>query len=320
MSIDIDHLSVFLRSSQGERVQILNQVSFSIPTGTTVGVVGESGSGKSITALAIMQLLSSPPLEKLAGAIRWKGRNLLTLDKKAIRTIRGREISMIFQEPMTALNPVLTVSQQIREVLAEHQTMSKVDQHQRVLELLEVVGIPSPQKRAQEYPHQLSGGMRQRVMIAIAIACQPQLLIADEPTTALDVTIQAQILEQLKTLQQQFEMGMLFISHDLNVVGYLADTVVVMYAGEVIEMAPVETLFARAAHPYTQALQQSRPQKGVQTFVTIPGQIPSFVNMPKGCRFYERCTQRKSECLHSSPPSYRLSEQHHVRCFLYAAT
>ena len=357
MSLLIQNLSLYLSSGSSlepanaaecSGIRVLDQISFSLDDGAALGIVGESGSGKSLTALAILRLIPTPPLLRMEGEICWNGQNLSQFSKKQMRKIRSREIAMIFQEPMTALNPVMRVGDQIREVLRAHIRTSGIaisaklnrrkSEKQRIIELLEKVGIPSAEQRAQNYPHQLSGGMRQRVMIAMALACNPQLLIADEPTTALDVTIQAQILEQLKQLRSESQMALLFISHDLDVVGYLVDRILVMYAGEIVEAAPTEQLFASPAHPYTKALQQSRPptvlydrasgnpqQKQMDGNVLgkltpIPGNVPFFDNLPKGCRFYERCAFREIRCALQRPPFFQVNPQHQVRCFLHDPT
>ena len=317
MSLQIQNLNLYLASGNTS-LKVLDQVSFSLQEGEAVGIVGESGCGKSMTALALMQLIAAPPLLKMEGQVLWKGKDLLQFTPQQMRKIRSKEIAMIFQEPMTALNPVMRVGAQIREVLREHFPLQRKAEQERVLKLLERVGLPAPQERAQNYPHQLSGGMRQRVMIAMALACQPQLLIADEPTTALDVTIQAQILEQLKQLCHQSQMGLLFISHDLDVVAYLVDRILVMYAGEIVETALVAQLFAEPAHPYTQALQRSRPKKGqTEKLAPIGGHVPPLENLPKGCRFYDRCEFRQDRCAQQHPPLFFLKNHHHVRCFLY---
>jgi len=316
--LELSGVSVLFTTESGD-IPVIEQVSFKLKKGETLGIVGESGCGKSMTALAILGLIASPPLKKVEGEILWKEENLIALSSKKLRKIRGKSISMIFQEPMSALNPVLPVGSQIDEVLREHTTMAKSNRHERILELLQQVGIPDPAHRFKAYPHELSGGMRQRVMIAMALACSPELLIADEPTTALDVTTQAQILELLKTLRTSYGMSMLFISHDLEVVGYLADHVVVMYAGEVVESLSVEQLFSDPAHPYTRALCESRIEfsKKEQVFASIPGNVPALNERPSGCRFHPRCASRKAICRTEHPPEVCLSEGHMVQCFLY---
>lgn len=315
MSLIVDNLSVQLFSKR-RTLQVLDRVSFALEKGKTLGIVGESGCGKSMTALSIMRLVPSPPLQEMNGQIQWNGKNVLQCSKREMRKIRGKEISMIFQEPMTSLNPVLSVGDQIREILKEHESFSRKEQIERSIALLSKVGIPSPEQRVNEYPHQLSGGMRQRVMIAMALACNPHLLIADEPTTALDVTIQAQILEQLRLLQEESEMGMIFISHDLDVVGYVADQVAVMYAGEIVEMAPVDQIFSNPQHPYTEALHKARPHgQRNEKLSAIVGNVPALDNLPMGCRFYDRCEFRTEQCQASRPALKQIKSDHAVRCF-----
>ncbi|MBF0277171.1 MAG: ABC transporter ATP-binding protein [SAR324 cluster bacterium] len=320
MSLHLENLDLYLSSGKLP-IQVLDKISFSLEDGQTLGIVGESGCGKSMTALAIMQLITSPPLLKMEGKVLWNNVNLLDLTKREMRKIRSKEIAMIFQEPMTALNPVMRVGDQIREVLREHNPGNRKSENKKIIDLLDKVGIPSPEQRAQNYPHQLSGGMRQRIMIAMALACGPRLLIADEPSTALDVTIQAQILEQLRELCREFKMGLLFISHDLDVVGYLADRILVMYAGEIVEWASTKELFASPAHPYTRALQRSRPKKNQKNKLTpIAGNVPPLDQLPQGCRFYDRCELREDQCAMQRPPVFKINEHHQVRCFLFAET
>lgn len=315
--LQIENLNVYL-SGESKNIQVLDQVSFRISPGETLGIVGESGCGKSMTALSILGLISSPPLIKTEGKILWKNNNLLQASLKEMRKIRGKEISMIFQEPMTALNPVIKIGDQIREIIHNHLNLDRKQEKKYIIELLEKVGISDPARRVREYPHELSGGMRQRVMIAIALACKPGLLIADEPTTALDVTIQAQILEQLKQLQKEFGMSILFISHDLNVISYLADKIIVMYSGEIAEEADVEQLFKKPEHPYTKALQAARPHGNPdKPIYSIPGNVPSLENMPKGCRFYDRCSSRMKKCREIHPNLQKISSEHRVRCLLH---
>jgi oligopeptide/dipeptide ABC transporter ATP-binding protein len=293
-------------------------VSFSVGAGETVGLVGESGCGKSVTALSLMRLVRPPGRIEPGSAIDFKGRDLVAIDEKAMRAVRGAQIAMVFQEPMTALNPVFTVGDQIAEVVRIHKGGSRQEAWRRAVEMLEVVGIPSPEQRAHEYPHQLSGGMRQRVVIAMALVMNPALIIADEPTTALDVTIQAQILELLRELQAKFGTSILLITHDLGVVAETVSRVIVMYGGEIVEEAPVEELFKNAHHPYTQGLLNAMPQVGHERdrLATIPGTVPPPTNWPQGCRFHDRCSYAWERCLVEHPPLYRIGETHTSRCHL----
>jgi peptide/nickel transport system ATP-binding protein len=290
-------------------VLAVDDVSFSIPPGGTLGVVGESGCGKSVTALSIMRLVPEPPGKVVGGEVRFKGRDLLALPEGEMRRIRGNQLSMIFQEPMTSLNPVYTVGEQIGETVRLHQGLDRKQARARAVEMLRQLGIPAPEQRVDAYPHQLSGGMRQRVMIAMALACNPELVIADEPTTALDVTIQAQILDLLKRLQAERGMAVMLITHDLGVVAESCDAVVVMYAGRVVEQAPVRALFSRPAHPYTAGLLRSIPSfhaveagEGRQRLKTIPGMVPSLRRLPVGCRFRDRCERALEVCAQVDPP------------------
>jgi oligopeptide/dipeptide ABC transporter ATP-binding protein len=302
----------------GSVARAVDGVSFDIEPGETVAVVGESGSGKSVTALSILRLIRSPGRIELNSSIVFEGRELLALSESDIRTIRGNRIAMIFQEPMSALNPVLTVGEQIAEVVRVHTGASRHEAWERAIEMLELTGMSAPRERAGEYPHQLSGGMRQRVMIAMALVLHPALLIADEPTTALDVTIQAQILELLKRLQQQLGMAVLLITHDLGVVAEVADRVVVMYGGEVVERATVTDLFSAPQHPYTQGLMNAMPRLGQKTerLVTIPGVVPPSTAWPSGCRFRDRCSYAWERCVAEHPPLYQVSNDHQSRCHL----
>jgi peptide/nickel transport system ATP-binding protein len=290
-------------------VLAVDDVSFSLPPGGTLGVVGESGCGKSVTALSVMRLVPDPPGRVVGGEIRFKGRDLLALSEEEMRRIRGNHISMVFQEPMTSLNPVYTVGEQIGEAVRLHQGLDRKRARERAVEMLRQVGIPAPEQRVDAYPHQLSGGMRQRVMIAMALACNPELVIADEPTTALDVTIQAQILDLLQRLQAERGMAVMLITHDLGVVAESCDAVVVMYAGRVVERAPVRALFSRPAHPYTAGLLRSIPSfqdaRGGgerKRLKTIPGMVPSLRNLPAGCRFRDRCERALDVCARVDPP------------------
>ena len=306
--LDVRGLKTRLELEAGP-VLAVDDVSFSIPPGGTLGVVGESGCGKSLTALSVMRLVPDPPVRVVGGSIRFQGEELLALPEARMRRLRGRHLSMIFQEPMTSLNPVYTAGQQIAEGVRLHQGLSRTAAREHAVEMLRQVGIPAPEQRVDSYPHQLSGGRRQRVMIAMALASGPELLIADEPTTALDVTIQAQILELLKRLQVERRMAVMLITHDLGVVAGSCDAVVVMYAGRVVERAPVKELFRQPAHPYTAGLLRSIPS--LQTggapgqrprLKTIPGMVPSLSRLPAGCRFRDRCERALEVCARVDPP------------------
>jgi len=297
-------------------VRAVDGVSFAIARGETLAVVGESGSGKSVTALSVLRLIPSPPGRIAGGRIRFRGRDLLALSEPEMRSIRGHEISMIFQEPMTSLNPVYTCGDQIAEVLVLHEKLGRAAARARAVELLRRVGIPSPETRVDEYPHQMSGGMRQRVMIAMALACRPALLIADEPTTALDVTIQAQILELLKSLRAELGMAVLLITHDLGVVAETADRVAVMYAGQVVEYADVRTIFRRTRHPYTAGLLASLPRLGAEStrLRVIPGTVPDPARFPPACRFHPRCPIAVERCRVEMPLLRDVGSGHLARC------
>jgi oligopeptide/dipeptide ABC transporter ATP-binding protein len=286
-------------------VRAVDGVSFHLDEGETLAIVGESGSGKSVTALSILRLISQPPGRIVSGQVLFRERDLLALSPTEMRSIRGKHISMIFQEPMTSLNPVYSCGEQIAETLVLHERLSRRAARTRAIDMLAVVGIPAPETRIDEYPHQLSGGMRQRVMIAMALACRPEILIADEPTTALDVTIQAQILELLKQLQRDFGMAMILITHDLGVVAETAQRVVVMYAGQVVEQGDVRSIFSQPLHPYTAGLQASLPKLGVrsETLRVIRGSVPNPAYFPAGCRFHPRCPIAQERCL--SEPTLR---------------
>ena len=313
--LEIEDLRTYFFTDIGT-ARSVDGVSYAIYPGETVGVVGESGCGKSVTALSIMGLIPQPPGKIVGGAIWFRGVDLTKLPDKELRKIRGNKISMIFQEPMTSLNPVYTVGNQIIETILIHeQDVTAKAARVRAIEMLRKVGIPSPETRVDEYPHQLSGGMRQRVMIAMALACGPELLIADEPTTALDVTIQAQILDLMNGLQEDTGAAVLLITHDLGVVAETCDRVVVMYAGKVAEYTDVYRLFERPAHPYSKALFESLPdlegERGV--LPTIPGMVPSAQNFPEGCRFKDRCRFRDAEC-ETEPPIEEIEHGHFVAC------
>ena len=317
--LEIKGLKTHFKTDDGW-LHAVDGVDMSIEAGETLGVVGESGCGKSVTAKTVMKLIDMPPGRIVAGQILWKGRDLVPLPDDAIRDIRMKEIAIVFQEPMTSLNPVYTVGQQIAEGLRLHEGLSPAAALERAVQMLKLVRIPTAERRVNDYPHQFSGGMRQRVMIAMALSCKPQLLIADEPTTALDVTIEAQILELLKSLQAEFGMSMMYISHDLAVVGEMADDIMVMYLGQVMERASRDELFEKPLHPYTQALWRSIPRidGGQDRLEPIAGTLPSPFSEHKGCPFYSRCEHRiKDVCDVQRPPMYRASPTHEVACFLY---
>jgi len=301
-------------------VKAVDGVSFAVPKGKTLGIVGESGSGKSITSLSILRLIQSPGKIK-GGEIIFKGEDLLEKTEREMRQVRGNEISMIFQEPMTSLNPVYTVGAQISESFMIHQNMTKKEAMQRSVDMLELVGIPSPKERIKQYPHELSGGMRQRVMIAMALACDPELLIADEPTTALDVTIQAQILELMKDLQERLGMSIIMITHDLGVVAETCDYVAVMYMGKIVEFANVKDLFKEPKHPYTVGLLNSLPRHDVdiegEDLAVIKGSVPNPDNIPKGCRFAPRCPFASDVCHERLPDLEETENGNQIRCWIY---
>ena len=315
--LEVSNLYTSFFSDKGE-IRAVEDVSFSIQSGETLALVGESGCGKSVTALSIMQLLDYPG-KVVSGKIVFKGRDLLTLPSNEIRQVRGNQIGMVFQEPMTSLNPVFTIGDQIGEVLEIHTTLSKDEVRKEVLRLLDKVHIPSPERRIDQYPHEMSGGMKQRVMIAMALACNPDLLIADEPTTALDVTIQAQILGLLEELQQEMGMAILLITHNLGVVAQFAQEIIVMYASRIVERASVSQLFANPAHPYTNALLRSLPKSGVrkERLESIPGTVPSPLVYPEGCHFSTRCPKILSCCADEEPPLIEVEPGHEAICWLY---
>ncbi|MBI2711582.1 MAG: ABC transporter ATP-binding protein [Bdellovibrio sp.] len=328
--LDVKNLSTSFFTDAGE-IKAVDDVSFSIYKGKTLGIVGESGCGKSVTSLSIMRLIPSPPGKIVGGQILYGGRNLVDLSSEEMRKIRGNEISMIFQEPMTSLNPVFTVGNQIAEAVILHQKLSRKEARNKAIEMLKLVGISAPEKRIDEYPHQLSGGMRQRVMIAMALSCNPSVLIADEPTTALDVTIQAQILDLLLELQQKVGMALILITHDLGVVAEVAHEVLVMYAGRVVEQGEVREIFSNPKMPYTRGLLNSIPTLSKdptgkikkKRLETIPGIVPNLLDLPKGCRFQERCSFVVDECKGKEPDLRLVSKlkndaewdlPHAVRC------
>jgi len=315
----VEHLETTFFTDEGT-VRAVQDISFELRRGVTLGIVGESGCGKTVTSKSIMRLIPSPPGKITQGKILFEGEDLLQLSESRMQQIRGNRIAMIFQEPMTALNPVFTVGWQIEEALMLHQTsLSRRDRRARALEMLQKVGIPSPEQRIDEYPHQLSGGMRQRVMIAMALACNPDILVADEPTTALDVTIQAQVLRLMKQLQVDLGTAVILITHDLGVVAEVCDEVLVMYAARVVERGTVDDIFHRPAHPYTKALLRSIPKKGKKVtgsrLETISGMVPDLRHLPPGCRFRERCHKAEARCGTEEPAMSPLSEERWVRCF-----
>ena len=313
--LEIRNLGVSFPGPRG-RLEALGGVSLGVDEGAIVGVVGESGCGKTLTALSVMGLLPAPPARIDSGEVLYRGENLLSLTERQLMRYRGNRISMIFQEPVSSLNPVYTIGDQVGEVIRVHEKTSRREEKRRVLELLDTVGIPSPAERYSSYPHELSGGMCQRVMIAMALACGPELLIADEPTTALDVTIQAGILSLIKRLRNEMGMAVLLISHDLGVISNAADYVYVFYAGKVVEMGSVERLFSAPAHPYTVGLINSIPgRSGGEDLHSIRGTIPSPGEFPTGCRFNNRCEYAEGECFESEPPLFSVSGSHGSACF-----
>jgi peptide/nickel transport system ATP-binding protein len=316
--LEVENLQTHFATADGVN-RAVDGLSFSVKAGETVAIVGESGCGKSVTSMSILRLIPEPP-GKIAGSIRFQGKDLLKLSEREMRAIRGNEISMIFQEPMTSLNPVLSIGQQIGEALRLHQGLSKKDAEARAVEMLKLVGIPAPEKRVREYPHQLSGGMRQRVMIAIALACNPKLLIADEPTTALDVTIQAQILDLMRDLKRRVGAAIVLITHDLGVVAEVAERVIVMYAGRKVEEAPVVELFKNPKHPYTKGLLGAVPKLGsslhgeTSRLAEIPGLVPSLKKRIQGCVFASRCPQQTELCLEIAPALEDKAPRHAAAC------
>ncbi len=315
--LDVDTLSMRFKTENGYLTAV-NNISFQVKKGETVALVGESGCGKSVTSLSIMGLINKQ-VGKVEGTIRFKDKLLGSLSEKEMRALRGNEISMIFQEPMTSLNPVHTIGKQIGEVYRLHTNLSKAEREQKTVEMLRKVGIPRAEKIVREFPHQLSGGMKQRVMIAMAMACQPDLLIADEPTTALDVTIQAQILELMNELKQNYHTAILLITHDLGVVAEMADRVMVMYYGEIVEEADVESIFASPKHPYTIGLLNSVPSMDEERdrLDPIEGNVPVLGEVTSGCPFVSRCNHAEEKCLREKPPLINVAKQR-VRCWLYA--
>jgi oligopeptide transport system ATP-binding protein len=316
MLLEVKDLTTRFYTQNGV-VQAVNGVSFSVQEGEIVGIVGESGCGKSVTMRSIMRLIPQPPGRIESGQVYFNGQDLLKIGEESIRKIRGEKIAMIFQDPMTSLNPLLTIGRQLTEILEEHMKMGRRAARARALELLELVGIPNASRRLDEYSHQFSGGMRQRAMIAMALSCNPKLLIADEPTTALDVTIQAQILELVKDMQREFGMAVIWITHDLGVVARLVQKVIVMYGGYIIEQGPVKDIFANPGHPYTSGLLASLPrldESSRHELQVIPGQPPNQLALPEGCLFAPRCVHRVERCSFENPTLEEFGAGHYVAC------
>ena len=318
--LEIEDLSIFFHTEENI-VKSVRNLDLTIHKGEALALVGESGCGKSVTALSAMRLIPTPPGKFESGRILFEGQDLLQASEVEMQNIRGNEISMIFQEPMTSLNPIFTVGDQIIEAIRLHQNKTASQARELALNVLHQVTIPSPEIRIDQYPHELSGGMKQRVMIAMAIVCQPALLIADEPTTALDVTIQAQILDLLDQLRKETQMSILLITHNLGIVAQYADRVAVMYSGKVVELAPVEKLFSSPAHPYTRGLLNSLPKDGAK-LETISGSVPHPAYLPEGCAFYPRCTEKLDRCMKEIPPlvSIHGKNSHQTACWLYETT
>jgi len=318
--LEIQNLKTYF-NVRGGILKAVDDVSLTIKSGETLGLVGESGCGKSVTGASIMRLVPIPPGRITGGEILFEGSDILKLSESEMRKLRGNKISMIFQEPMTSLNPVFTVGDQVAEVIRLHEKLSQRETRERVIETFRLVRIPAPESRIKEYPHQMSGGMRQRVMIAMALACHPKLMIADEPSTALDVTIQAQILDLMNKLKEETGASILFITHDLGVIAEMAQRVSVMYAGKIMEGADVDTLFSEPKHPYTMGLMSSIPILGIgknqRRLSTIPGVVPSLFKLPKGCLFHDRCSLTLKECDQLEPPMIDLGNNHFVRCHQY---
>ena len=321
--LSVKDLRTYFNVKEG-LAKAVDGVSYHINQGETLGLVGESGCGKTVSALSILKLLDIPPAQFHSGQILFKDQDLLQLSEQELNTIRGRSISMVFQEPMTSLNPVLSIGSQVDEVMINHLGITAREARDRTIELLNMVGIPLPQKRAKEYPHQLSGGMRQRIMIALAIACDPELLIADEPTTALDVTIQAQIIELMLSLQDKMGSSILLITHDLGVIAETADRVAVMYAGRIVEEADVKTIFQNPLHPYTRGLLNSVPNINKIDSATrlqeIPGIVPNLCYLPSGCAFMNRCPVKTKICESEKPKLLNIENQHNVGCWVAQQT
>jgi oligopeptide/dipeptide ABC transporter ATP-binding protein len=305
--------------SSGRTIRALDGVSFDIEEGAVFGLVGETGCGKSVTALSILRLIPYPPGKIVGGEIHFRGKNILGLSEEEVRSVRGKEISMIFQEPMTSLNPVFRIGDQMMEVIMLHQGLRKSQAFEKAVKMLELVNMPEARKVMKQFPHQLSGGMRQRAMIAMELSCRPFLLIADEPTTALDVTIQAQILRLIMEMKKEFHTSILLITHDLGVIAEMCDRVAVMYAGSIVEQAPVEEIFEDPKHPYTKGLWGAIPRidEEKESLAVIPGMVPDLSQLPGGCKFNPRCSFRFDPCDRIIPPLFQASPGHFVACFLY---
>lgn len=316
--LEVTGLKTYFFTNKGV-IPAVDDISFTVQKGRIVGIVGESGCGKSMTALSLMGLVPAPTGKIVAGSIVLDGKNLLNLTEKEMCQIRGNEMAMIFQEPMTSLNPVYTVGKQVMEAAILHQQLTKAQAKEKALEMFKLVGIPEPQKRLATYPHQLSGGLRQRVMIAMALCCRPKLLIADEPTTALDVTVQAQILQLMKKLQAELDSAIVLITHDMGVVAEVCDDVTIMYAGKIVEQANVFELFDNCLHPYTLGLLKALPtfRKSGERLYNIPGMLPNLLQLPKGCRFFPRCESASASCAEQEPDLVDVGQGHLVRCLKY---
>ena len=315
--VEFKNLSISFKIDEGI-VRAVNDVSFEVRKGEVLGIVGESGCGKSVTSMSLMRLLPVPPTIYESGSINLNGVDILSLSEEEMREKRGSEVAIIFQEPMTSLNPVMKIGHQISEVMLIHQKISKSEAKKRAIELINLVGIPRAESIFNSYPHELSVGMRQRIMIAIALACNPKVLIADEPTTALDVTIQAQILDLIKNMKSKFDMSIMMITHDLGVIAEMADYVIVMYAGKIVEKAKVLDIFKNPKHPYTIGLMKSKPtfEGNNEKLYSIPGQVPNPMNLPNYCYFYERCDRRKDICKKGIPDLISVGNSHYVSCYL----
>jgi oligopeptide/dipeptide ABC transporter ATP-binding protein len=318
--LSVNNLKTYFFTSSGI-TKAADEVSFSLQAGETIGVVGESGSGKTVTALSILKLIPEPQGKIVGGEILFEGLDLLKMPNRNMRSIRGNKISMIFQEPMTSLNPVFTIGNQVSESISLHQGLNRRDALDKCIEMLKLVRIPSPEKRVHDYPYQLSGGMRQRAMIAMALSCDPKILIADEPTTALDVTIQAQILDLMDRLKGELNTAIIMITHNLSIVAEMSKEVVVMYAGKIVEKGPVDNIFYHSQHPYTKGLLKTIPRidrniRSLKQLPEIPGVIPSLDHLPKGCYFHPRCPYAKEICRQEAPELKEIADQHFYRCWL----